>query len=579
MTRLRLRQAREHRIHFVVRIEHPHFLSDFAFGFDILANMSETDLQLLRRYTSQRAEDAFAEVVRRHLDLVHSAALRQVRSPELAEEVAQAVFIELARQARHLPPRTVLAAWLYHVTRRRAIDVVRREAGRRLREQTAQELQAMNATAEDWTRIEPLLDDAMAALEETDRLAVLLRYFQNKPLHEVGQAIGVTDDAAQKRVSRAVERLREFLAKRGVTTGASDQIVVISANAVQAAPAGLTAATLTATALAETAVGTTTTATATKAIAMTTFQKVLVGAALAAAVSTGIYEARQASVLRTQVRTLQQQQAPLAEQIDRLTRERDEALNGLTALRDESKQLNANVSELARLRAEVSRVRSQELAHSKNNSSDTTESSAKSWMNRVSQLKQRLEQNPSAKIPELRFVTEQDWLDAAKHELKTEADYRRALSNLRRAAEQKVVPMLKEALTGYLQSNNGSFPTDLAQLQPYFKPPLDDAVLQRWEIAPASTIENLGLGGDAVITQKAPIDDVFDARVGIGPQGTGSTEFFPWKETRELLSHVREAYRAAHNGQEPSDQSQLLPYATTPEQQVALQKWILRASH
>src|SRR4029453_4475667 len=99
--------------------------------------MRDTDWELLTRYTRHHTEDAFAEIVRRHVDLVHSAALRQVRSPELAEEVAQAVFIELPRQAPHLPPRTMLAAWLHHVTRRRAIDVVRREAGRRLREQTA----------------------------------------------------------------------------------------------------------------------------------------------------------------------------------------------------------------------------------------------------------------------------------------------------------------------------------------------------------------------------------------------------------------------------------------------------------
>jgi RNA polymerase sigma factor (sigma-70 family) len=211
-------------------------LSDFAFGFGMFVIMSETDLQLLTRYTSQHAEDAFTEVVRRHIDLVHSAALRQVRSPELAEEVAQAVFIELSRRARQLPSDTVVGAWLYNQTRRRAIDVVRREAGRRIREQTAQELQAMNATAEDWTHIEPLLDDAMDALDEMDRIAVLLRYFQNKPLREVGQAIGVSDDAAQKRVNRALERLREFFAKRGVTVGASGLVVVISANAVQAAP-------------------------------------------------------------------------------------------------------------------------------------------------------------------------------------------------------------------------------------------------------------------------------------------------------------------------------------------------------
>ena len=231
--------AQTFKLGFWWRLNGKHFLSDSAFSFGMFVNMSETDLQLLTRYACKRTEDAFAEIVRRHVDLVHSAAFRQVRSSELAEEVAQAVFIELAQRAGQLPSDTVVGAWLYNQTRRRAIDMVRREAGRRLREQTAQELQAMNTTADDWTHVEPLLDDAMDALEETDRLAVLLRYFQNKPLREVGQAIGMTGDAAQKRVSRAVERLREFFAKRGVTVGASGLVVVISANAIQTAPADL----------------------------------------------------------------------------------------------------------------------------------------------------------------------------------------------------------------------------------------------------------------------------------------------------------------------------------------------------
>src|SRR6185503_19511940 len=112
-------------------------------------------------------------------------------------------------------------AWLYQVTRRSAIDVVRRESRRQLREQIATEMNAINATAADWTHIEPLLDEAMQALDETDRSAVLLRYFENKSLRDVGQTLGTSEDAAQKRVSRAVERLREFFAKRGVTVGAS----------------------------------------------------------------------------------------------------------------------------------------------------------------------------------------------------------------------------------------------------------------------------------------------------------------------------------------------------------------------
>src|SRR6185295_10551324 len=181
----------------------------------------------------------FAEIVRRHLDLVHSAALRQVRSPQLAEEVAQSTFIKLARQAQQLSPDTILTAWLYQVTRRTAIDVVRREARRQLREQIATEMNAMNATLADWTHIEPLLDEAMHALDENDRAAVLLRYFENKSLRQVGTTLGTSENAAQKRLSRAVERLREFLAKRGVSIAESGLVVVISANAVHAAPLGL----------------------------------------------------------------------------------------------------------------------------------------------------------------------------------------------------------------------------------------------------------------------------------------------------------------------------------------------------
>ena len=99
----------------------------------------------------------------------------------------------------------------------------------------------MNATANDWTQIEPLLDDAMAALDETDRAAILLRYFENKNLREVGESLKISDDAAQKRVSRAVERLREFFSKQKIAIGAGGLAVLISANAVQSAPVGLAA--------------------------------------------------------------------------------------------------------------------------------------------------------------------------------------------------------------------------------------------------------------------------------------------------------------------------------------------------
>src|SRR5436305_5030303 len=125
----------------------------------MLIDMSATDMELPAQYTQHHAEDALAELVRRHLGLVYSAALREVRSPQLAEEISQSAFIDLARSATRLKPDTILSAWLYEVTRRSAIDVVRREASRQLREQIATEMNAMNATAADWTQVEPLLDE------------------------------------------------------------------------------------------------------------------------------------------------------------------------------------------------------------------------------------------------------------------------------------------------------------------------------------------------------------------------------------------------------------------------------------
>jgi RNA polymerase sigma factor (sigma-70 family) len=316
-----------------------------------------SDLELLQNYARNKSEESFAALVNRHLNLVYSAAFRQVRSPQLAEEVAQSAFTDLARNAQRLAPDTILTAWLYQVTRRTAIDVVRREARRQLREQVASEMNAMNATASDWTHVEPFLDEAMHTLDDTDRAAVLLRYFENKSLREVGQTLGTSEDTAQKRVSRAVERLREFFSKRNVTVGTSGLAVLISANAVQSAPVGLAVMISTAAVLTGTAVSTSTIITATKTIAMTTIQKTVITATLAIVAGAGIYEAHQASTLRNQVQNLQQQQAPLAEQIQQLQRERNNATNRLASLADELAKVKKNPSEVLKLRGEVGALR------------------------------------------------------------------------------------------------------------------------------------------------------------------------------------------------------------------------------
>ena len=340
-----------------------------------------SDLDLLGQFALEKSQDAFTALVNRHVNLVYSAALRQVRSPQLAEEVAQSVFADLARDAGKISgtgvsPVNSLTPWLYAVTRRTAVDVIRKESRRQLREQIAVEMNNMNATANEWTQIEPLLDDAMAALDETDRAAILLRYFENKSLREVGEALGTNDDAAQKRVSRAVERLREFFSKRNVTIGASGLAVVISANAVQAAPVGLAATISAAAILAGTAVHTSTVIAATKTIAMTTLQKTFIAAALTAAIGTGIFEAHQTAQLQNQIQTLQQAQAPLAEQIQQLQRERDDATNQVAGLLAENAQLksNSNKNELLRLRGQVApaRANARELAQLKSTLANQT---------------------------------------------------------------------------------------------------------------------------------------------------------------------------------------------------------------
>src|SRR4029434_1180247 len=129
--------------------------------------MTASDRDLLGEFTRDQSQEAFTALVQRHLDLVYCAALRQVRSPQLAEEVAQSVFTDLAQRAARLNATTVLTACLYQVTRRTAIDVVRREARRQLREQIASEMNAMNATAPDWTQAQPLLDEAQHPLDHT----------------------------------------------------------------------------------------------------------------------------------------------------------------------------------------------------------------------------------------------------------------------------------------------------------------------------------------------------------------------------------------------------------------------------
>jgi RNA polymerase sigma factor (sigma-70 family) len=320
-----------------------------------------TDSQLLRRYAEVRSEEAFALLVARHVDFVYSAARRMVCDPHLAQDVTQSVFVALAGNAAKLMDRPVLSGWLHRTAQNIAAQTVRGIERRRAREQEAVAMNEPSAAESDaaWKDIAPFLDTALGELNEADRDALLLRYFERKSAREMAQTLGVSDEAAQKRVNRAVERLRAGFAKRGLAIGTSGLVAVISANAVEAAPAGLAVVISSTAPLAATALGATTTAI--KTIAMTTLQKTVITATVAITLGAGIYEARQASQLREQVQTLQQQDAPLAGQLDRLRREHDEATNRLALANAEINQLrsNQNQAELLKLRSQVGTLRRQ----------------------------------------------------------------------------------------------------------------------------------------------------------------------------------------------------------------------------
>jgi len=313
------------------------------------------DCELLRRYAETRSEESFAELVRRHLDLVYSAALRQVNGDaHLAQDVAQTVFTDLARKAAALARREVLTGWLYTSTHFAAAKAVRTEGRRRAREQEAHTMrELLHDPAPDvkWDKLRSVLDEAMHKLKDRDREAILLRYFEKRPLAEIGAKLGVNENAARMRVERALEKLRAHLVRRGVTTTAAALSAAITVNAVQVAPAGL-AVTLAGGSLA--AIGTGTALTFLNVMAMTKLKMGIISAIAVAGVATPlVVQHREKQKLRAENQSLRQQAGQLAQ----LSAENERLSNLMAQARNSFG--DDRMSELLRLRGEVGILRRQ----------------------------------------------------------------------------------------------------------------------------------------------------------------------------------------------------------------------------
>lgn len=206
--------------------------------------MNLTDSQkLLRSYADHGDEAAFRKLVEGYIDLVYSTALRRVGGDsDLAQDVTQSVFTDLARKAPTLRDVEMLGGWLHRHTGFTASNMVRSEHRRQVREQEAVQMNAINDSPDAlWEQLAPMLDDTIEALEPSDRQAVLLRFFEKRDFRAIGEALGISNDAAQKRVSRAVDKLRSLMAQRGVTLTAIILSSLLLGKTVTAAPAGLAA--------------------------------------------------------------------------------------------------------------------------------------------------------------------------------------------------------------------------------------------------------------------------------------------------------------------------------------------------
>lgn len=200
------------------------------------------DWQLLNEYKSRNSEEAFRELVTRYAGMVYHVALRQLRNPHAAEEIAQAVFITLAQNAGRISRRTLLSGWLFHTTRFAVLNRLRSETNRQRHEQEAFTMQTITETNDSgpiWEQISPLLNDALEKLPEKDRAAVMGRYFEDKSYKDVAVLLGVSEDAAKVRIYRALEKLRVIFSKKGVALNSVALAAVFTAHGVSTLPAGL----------------------------------------------------------------------------------------------------------------------------------------------------------------------------------------------------------------------------------------------------------------------------------------------------------------------------------------------------
>ena len=418
----------------------------------------------------------------------------------------------LARHAHKLRDRLELAGWLHETSRNLAVSTVRTEERRRAREKEAATMQNPDESQDPWGRVAPHLDDALLDLNESDRAVVLLRYFQGKTAREIGEQLRLTEEAAQKRLSRAVEKLRTCFARRGVALTASSLMALLGAGTAQSVPPTLTAGILAAAAPIGKSISLLGT---TQLLTMTTMHKAAISLLLAAGIGAGLNEARRGANARAALADLQQEGRRLHEQARQAEQEREQATTLLEQARAEIAGLQAQAREVVTLRGEVARLRAvRPLQADQRN--DPFMQSVMSLVQRASELRSHLERMPDKNIPEMAWLTENDWLTAASTaDLTSDIGTREALRQLRRLAKERLYPAWQNALTAYTKANHNQLPQDPVELQPFFERPVDVAVLRRYKMVRTGAVKGFS-PDDWLIAERAPVDPEYDTRFKMG---------------------------------------------------------------
>ena len=311
-------------------------------------NVAMDDHSLLKEFAQNQSQDAFRELVDRHLRMVYGAAHRIVRDVHLAEEVAQNVFTLLAKKAAGIVPPQVVAGWLYNSTRHLAMHCVRSEQRRREREETAATMH-LNHFEPDAAWVMDHLEEALAELESFERDALVLRFLEDRNFRDVGQELGVSEDAARMRVNRAVDSIRSVFQRRGVSISTIGFAATVAA-ASAAPPAGL------AVSVASAGLAATFSTTATQGVLMhwlTSKTTAVVAAAALAGGTTYVAQSGETARLQQTVAGLQQQQQAAQDDLETI-----QATN--QSLQAALKRMESNLQNENRLRLEAVALRQSE---------------------------------------------------------------------------------------------------------------------------------------------------------------------------------------------------------------------------